>query len=114
MNATYQEFTKTFIQHGKKSPHVHERDVKVNYDSNQAKVDINVNRDGKKESRHEKLTSHDLENILNIPAINMPIYERLVHDFKPKPKSKSNPKSKPKTKKKKYPSRPRTMRIRLL
>ena len=51
------------------------------YDGNIAKLNLDVDNNGKKENIHLELDNQDLLNILNKHAVNMPIDERLKMDY---------------------------------
>ena len=109
----------------------------VDYDGDNADIDLNVDYNG--ETTHYKavLSNEDLANLLNIPSVNEPLENRLQNDFlvdrrvyKLEPVSYQQPvrrynpirvvrtrtyKRRPKTSssRRKATSRPKTMRIRL-
>jgi hypothetical protein len=97
-------FTKTFVEDGAKQRHTHELEWTMDYDGNDANIDVNTNIDGQKQHHATHLTKQDLENMLHIPAIDAPIHQRLERDFslglrKPIKKSKKIQNKSKKTKK---------------
>ena len=65
------------------------------YDGNIAKLNLDVDNNGKKKNIHLELDNQDLLNILNKHAVNMPIDERLKMDYlnvkNPNPNPNPNP-----------------------
>jgi hypothetical protein len=72
--------TKTFINNNNKKSN---KEIKWDgdYDGKIAKLNLNINDNGKKEDIHMELTNDDLLKLLNTPSINMPIDKRLESDF---------------------------------
>jgi hypothetical protein len=56
-------------------------DWDIDYNGKIANVELNVNTDGRSKYLNYELTNDDLANILNIPAFNMPLEQRLKVDF---------------------------------
>lgn len=52
-----------------------------NYDGNIAKLNLDIDNNGKKESIHMELDNQDLLKLLNSNAVNMPLDERLKMDY---------------------------------
>jgi hypothetical protein len=83
----------------------------ADYKNNQGKMNVKINKNGKKNKYQVKLNKNDLEKILKMPVVNQSLDQRLAHDFPifessfPKQnvlnKSKSKFKSKSKSKSKK-------------
>lgn len=81
--------TKTYINENDK---IYKNELKWDgkYDGNIAKLNLDVNNNGKKENIHMELDNQDLLNILNKQAVNMPIDQRLKTDYlntNPRPNS---------------------------
>jgi hypothetical protein len=74
------------------------------YDGKLAKLNLNMNNNGKKEFVHMELNNQDILNILNKRTIDIPIHKRLELDFSLKNKNKKKYTSKHfiKNKKNKY------------
>jgi hypothetical protein len=53
----------------------------ADYKNNQGKMNVNINKNGKKNKYQVKLKKNDLENILKMPAVNQSLDQRLAHDF---------------------------------
>ena len=53
----------------------------ADYKNNQGKMNININKNGKKNKYQVKLNKNDLENILKMPEVNQSLDQRLAHDF---------------------------------
>lgn len=51
------------------------------YNGKIAKLNLNINDNGKKKGIHMELNNDDLLKLLNTPSINMPIDKRLEHDY---------------------------------
>ena len=54
----------------------------ADYNGDVANISIDIDDDGYNEHYDTQLTNEDLDNILNIPSVNKPIDQRLLHDFK--------------------------------
>jgi hypothetical protein len=72
--------TKTYINENDKI-YTNELKWDGNYDGNIAKLNLDVDNNGKKENIHMELDNQDLLNILNTNAVNTPIDERLKTDY---------------------------------
>ena len=72
--------TKTFINNNNKKSN---KEIKWDgdYDGKIAKLNLNINDNGKKQDLHMELTNNDLLKLLNTPSINMPIHKRLESDY---------------------------------
>lgn len=62
-------------------PVINEIEWDTNYKNNQGKMNVNINKNGKKNKYQVKLNKNDLENLLKIPALNQSLDERLTNDF---------------------------------
>ena len=84
----------------------------TNYKKNKGTMNVNINKNGKKDKYQIDLNKNDLENLLKMPAVNQSLDQRLTNDFPfpiletsipprqnilNKPKSKTKSKSKSKT-----------------
>jgi len=56
-------------------------DWDIDYDGQRADIELDINSNGKSNRLHFDLTNDDLANILNVPAFQMPLEERLIADF---------------------------------
>ena len=72
--------TKTYINENNKI-YTNELKWDGNYDGNIAKLNLDVDNNGKKENIHMELDNQDLLNILNANTVNKPIDERLKTDY---------------------------------
>ena len=72
--------TKTYINENDKT-YTNELKWDGKYDGNIAKLNLDVDNNGKKENIHLELDNQDLLNLLNKQAVNMPIDERLKLDY---------------------------------
>jgi len=81
MNNTYinSGFSQTIVQG--KNNHFQETFWQNDYDGKKANIYVKSNIDGKKEEFNFTLNNTDLENLLNIESINLPIHKRLKQDF---------------------------------
>jgi hypothetical protein len=94
-------YSKTFINNNNKS-FSNQMQWEGDYNGNIAKLNLDINDNGKKDSLHLELNNEDLLNILNTKSINKPIHERLEIDYLTKKlypnlnkiKAKTNSKSK--------------------
>jgi len=75
-------------------PLINEIQWDADYKNNQGKMNVNINKNGKKNKYQVKLNKNDLENILKMPTVNQSLDQRLAHDFailhSPSITSKSN------------------------
>jgi hypothetical protein len=53
----------------------------ADYKNNQGTMNVNINKNGKKNKYQVKLNKNDLENLLKMPAVNQSLDQRLAHDF---------------------------------
>jgi len=53
----------------------------ADYKNNQGKMNVKINKNGKKNKYQVKLNKNDLENLLKMPAVNQSLDQRLAHDF---------------------------------
>jgi hypothetical protein len=126
---------KVYIQNGMQRQ-ANEVNWNVDYDGDDADIDVNIGHNGEQTRYKAVLSNEDLANLLNIPSVNEPLENRLQNDFlvdrrvyKLEPVSYQRPvpirvtrtrryKRRPKTtssrrSSRKATSRPKTMRIRL-
>jgi hypothetical protein len=71
---------KTII-HDKNNNHINEINWDTDYDGDIANISVNSNNDGKREHLNFFLDNQDLENILSMQSVNIPIDKRLKLDF---------------------------------
>jgi len=62
-------------------PLINEIQWDADYKNNQGKMNVNINKNGKKNKYQVKLNKNDLENLLKMPSVNQSLDERLAHDF---------------------------------
>ncbi len=62
-------------------PVINEIQWDADYKNNQGKMNVNINKNGKKNKYQVKLNKNDLENILKMPTVNQSLDQRLAHDF---------------------------------
>ncbi len=75
-------FQQSITNDGSKSkPLINEIEWNVDYKNNQGKMNVNINKNGKKNKYQVKLNKDDLENLLKMPAVNQSLDQRLVDDF---------------------------------
>ena len=72
--------TQTILHHNRRS-RVNEIKWDANYDGETANISVSSNTDGAKQHYDFKLDNQDLETMLNIPSIDMPLHNRLQKDF---------------------------------
>ena len=77
-----QGITKTIIHENNKN-HVNLIHWDADYDGNVANISINTNTDGNNNNYQFSLDNYDLENMLNVQSVNIPIHKRLQMDFDP-------------------------------
>uniref|UniRef100_A0A6C0HAQ2 Uncharacterized protein n=1 Tax=viral metagenome TaxID=1070528 RepID=A0A6C0HAQ2_9ZZZZ len=53
----------------------------ADYKNNKGKMNVNINKNGKKNNYQVKLNKNDLENILKMPIVNESLDQRLMEDF---------------------------------
>jgi len=83
MSGTYiknKGITKTVIRKNGKSK-VNKINWEADYNGDVANISLDIDDDGTKEHYVTKLTSDDLDHLLNIPSVNEPLEERLANDF---------------------------------
>ena len=73
-----QGVTKTFIHNN----NVNQIKVDTEYDGDNTTISINTNKNGNCNNYNITFDNTDLENLLNVQSVNMPIDERLKRDFK--------------------------------
>ena len=76
--------TKSFIQDNNKKS-LKEIEWMGEYDGKEANIQLHINDNGKKEDKNLTLDKEDLMNLLNMKTVNIPLEERLFHDFLEKP-----------------------------
>jgi hypothetical protein len=62
-------------------PLINEIEWDADYKNNQGTMNVNINKNGKKNKYQVKLKKKDLENILKMPVVNQSLDQRLAHDF---------------------------------
>jgi len=82
--------TKTFVYDNNKHKEINELNWDAKYDGNIANISITSNNEGDKKQYEFILDNEALENILNIPTVNIPLEKRLKMDFKRNRISESN------------------------
>jgi len=83
MNKTYikNKGTTTLISSIPGNDNYNKVDWNIDYDGKRANIEFDVNTNGKLKHSHYQLNNDDLEDILNTPAFEMPLEERLLSDF---------------------------------
>jgi len=77
-------YTKTILHNGTSHDNhnaVNELKWDADYDGDMANIHVTSNTNGDKKKFNIKLDNKDLESILNIPSVDMPIHKRLKFDF---------------------------------
>jgi hypothetical protein len=79
-------YTKTIIHDNNSHKHntlnaVNELNWDADYDGDVANISVTSDTNGEKKHFNISLDNNDLENILNIPSVDMPIHKRLQKDF---------------------------------
>ena len=69
------------ILHNKMREQVNEIQWDAIYDGKEANISVSSNTDGAKQEYEFRLDNKDLETMLNIPSVDMPLHERLQKDF---------------------------------
>ena len=69
------------ILHNNRRDQVNEIQWDAIYDGKKANISVSSNTDGAKQEYEFRLDNKDLETMLNIPSVNMPLHERLQKDF---------------------------------
>ena len=72
--------TQTILHHNRRS-RVNEIKWDANYDGETANISVSSNTDGVKQHYDFKLDNQDLETMLNIPSVDIPLHNRLQRDF---------------------------------
>ena len=71
---------KVYIQNGMQRES-NEVNWHVDYDGDDADIDVDIGHNGKKTRYKAVLSNEDLANLLNMPSVNMPLENRLQNDF---------------------------------
>lgn len=75
-------FQQSITNDGSKSkPQINEIEWDTNYKNNQGTMSVNINKNGKKNKYQIKVNKNDLEKMLQIPAVNESLEQRLIDDF---------------------------------
>ena len=69
------------ILHNKRREQVNEIQWDATYDGEEANISVSSNTDGAKQDYEFRLDNQDLETMLNIPSVDMPLHARLQKDF---------------------------------
>lgn len=69
------------ILHNKRREQVNEIKWDATYDGENANILVSSNTDGAKQDYEFRLDNQDLEAMLNIPSVDMPLHARLQKDF---------------------------------
>jgi hypothetical protein len=69
------------ILHNKMREQVNEIQWDAIYDGKEANISVSSNTDGAKQEYEFRLDNKDLETMLNIPSVDMPLHARLQKDF---------------------------------
>lgn len=69
------------ILHNKRREQVNEIQWDATYDGEEANISLSSNTDGAKQHYGFRLDNQDLETMLNIPSVDMPLHARLQKDF---------------------------------
>jgi hypothetical protein len=67
--------------HNKRRAQVNEIQWDATYDGEEANISVSSNTDGAKQHYEFKLDNQDLETMLNIPSVDIPLHTRLQKDF---------------------------------
>ena len=62
-------------------PVINEIEWDTNYKKNKGTMNVNINKNGKKNKYQINLNKHELENLLKMPAVNQSLDQRLTNDF---------------------------------
>lgn len=62
-------------------PVINEIEWDTNYKNNKGTMNVNINKNGKKNKYQVKLNKNDFENLLKMPAVNQSLDQRLADDF---------------------------------
>ena len=71
---------KVYIQNGMQRD-ANEVNWNVDYDGDDADIDVNIGHNGEQTRYKAVLSNEDLANLLNMPSVNMPLENRLQNDF---------------------------------
>lgn len=71
---------KVYIQNGMQRE-ANEVNWNVDYDGDDADIDVNIGHNGEQTRYKAVLSNEDLANLLNMPSVNMPLENRLQNDF---------------------------------
>jgi hypothetical protein len=75
-------FEQSISNDGSKSkPVINEIEWNADYKKNKGTMNVNINKNGKKNKYQVKLNKNDLENLLKMPSVNQSIDKRLKEDF---------------------------------
>ena len=69
------------ILHNKRRDQVNEIKWDATYDGEEANISLSSDTDGAKQDYEFRLDNKDLETMLNIPSVDMPLHARLQKDF---------------------------------
>ena len=69
------------IIHNNNKSHINEVGWNADYDGNTANISVTTNSDGVKQHYDATLDNLDLDKLLNISSVNIPLHERLAKDF---------------------------------
>ncbi len=72
--------TQTIIQNNNKK-YYNEIDWDTDYDGEVAKISLNIDENGVKNSFNAEMTNDEISELLNIPSVNIPLEKRLKNDF---------------------------------
>ena len=53
----------------------------ADYDGEKARIDLKMDKNGKRRHVNVELTNDDLKELLNVPAVKKPLHIRLLDDF---------------------------------
>jgi hypothetical protein len=62
-------------------PVIHEIEWDADYKNDKGKMNVDINKNGKKNKYQLQLNKNDLEKILQMPSINQSLDQRLIRDF---------------------------------
>ena len=62
-------------------PVINEIEWNADYKKNKGTMNVNINKNGKKNKYQINLNKHELENLLKMPAVNQSLDQRLTNDF---------------------------------
>ena len=99
-------YSETFVKDNNRQ-YFNEMEWEGNYDGERAKLNINMNDNGKKEHVQLDLNNKEIMNMLKYPSVNKPIDERLSEDYLGTTSNSNHKKSKRKSIRKKKSIRKR-------